>query len=95
LQVQRDLAQSLLETTLAPLVVQVPFAQYDWPMPYAPVAAWRFSLTVSGSAEAAATALYGWIEYTVEGRLHYTLAAGKSHYTTEGRLHYTVPDDDP
>lgn len=40
-------------------------------------------------------ALDGWLEYSVEGRPHYTLPEGHAHYTTQGRLHYTVPDDDP
>ncbi len=39
--------------------------------------------------------IFGWLEYSVEGRPHYTLPEGHAHYTTQGRLHYTVPDDDP
>lgn len=39
------------------------------------------------------SALYGWLEYTAEGRLDYD-AKGQSQYAVLGRTHYTQSSED-
>ena len=47
------------------------------------------------SAEAVdPSALHGWLEYTAQGRLHYTAKGPPTHYTAKGKAHYTAPPED-
>ncbi len=77
------------------MIIEWGSARYDLPATQLGLGShWAMGFGV-GEAVVDPDSIFGWLEYSVSGRLHYTLADGKTHYTTQGRLHYTVPDDDP